>query len=56
MEILPEKIYIKRTLRKNFQIIFQDPFSSLSPRMTINQILSEGIVSLLKIDNKVNIT
>ena len=34
-----------RSLRKNFQIIFQDPFSSLSPRMTIKQIISEGIVN-----------
>lgn len=42
------------SLRKNFQIIFQDPFSSLSPRMTIKQIISEGIVSLLNIhDDKV---
>lgn len=38
-----------RSLRKNFQIIFQDPFSSLSPRMTIKQIISEGIVNLLNI-------
>ena len=43
-----------RSLRKNFQIIFQDPFSSLSPRMTIKQIISEGIVNLLNIyDEKV---
>ena len=43
-----------RSLRKNFQIIFQDPFSSLSPRMTIKQIISEGIVNLLNIyDDKV---
>jgi microcin C transport system ATP-binding protein len=30
-------------LRKNMQIIFQDPFSSLSPRMTIQEIVSEGL-------------
>jgi microcin C transport system ATP-binding protein len=29
--------------RKNMQIIFQDPFSSLSPRMTIEEIISEGL-------------
>jgi oligopeptide/dipeptide ABC transporter ATP-binding protein len=30
-----------RKARKDMQIIFQDPFSSLNPRMTINQIISE---------------
>ena len=29
-----------RTLRKEMQIIFQDPYSSLNPRMTVNQILA----------------
>ena len=32
-----------RPLRKNIQIIFQDPFSSLSPRMTIEEIVREGL-------------
>ena len=30
--------------RRKVQIIFQDPFSSLSPRMTLNDILSEPLV------------
>ena len=34
-----------RESRCDFQIVFQDPYSSLSPRMTILEILSEGIVS-----------
>jgi len=36
------KIKLKN-LRKNIQIVFQDPFSSLSPRMNVLEILSEGI-------------
>ena len=32
-----------RLNRKNFQIVFQDPFSSLSPRLSVKEILSEGI-------------
>jgi len=32
-----------RPLRKNLQIIFQDPFSSLSPRLTVGQIIAEGM-------------
>ena len=30
-----------RTLRRKMQLIFQDPYSSLNPRMTVNQILSD---------------
>jgi oligopeptide/dipeptide ABC transporter ATP-binding protein len=31
-------------LRRKLQIIFQDPFSSLNPRMTVMDILTEGLV------------
>jgi len=37
-----------RKFRKKFQIVFQDPFSSLSPRYTIKEILSEGILAFDK--------
>ena len=32
-----------RYQRKDFQIVFQDPYSSLSPRLNILEILSEGL-------------
>ena len=33
-----------RPLRRSLQIIFQDPFSSLNPRMTIADIVTEGLI------------
>jgi len=33
-----------RALRKRMQIIFQDPYASLDPRMTVEQIVAEGMV------------
>jgi microcin C transport system ATP-binding protein len=32
-----------RPLRRELQIVFQDPFSSLSPRMSVAQIVEEGL-------------
>ena len=33
-----------RRMRKDMQIIFQDPYSSLNPRMTVSQIIMEPII------------
>lgn len=48
-----------RSYRNEFQIIFQDPFSSLNPRKRVFEILAEPlvvhkIVQLNELDNKVN--
>ncbi|MAC76647.1 MAG: microcin ABC transporter ATP-binding protein [Rhodobacteraceae bacterium] len=38
-----------RRLRKDMQIVFQDPFGSLSPRMTCAEIIAEGL-TIHKVD------
>ena len=35
-------------MRSDMQIVFQDPFRSLSPRMTCAQIIAEGLSSSIK--------
>jgi peptide/nickel transport system ATP-binding protein len=40
LELSPAEM---RELRKEMQIIFQDPFSSLDPRMTVSEIIEEPI-------------
>ena len=33
----------RRSMRKEIQVVFQDPLSSLSPRLTVEQIVGEGL-------------
>ncbi|MDD3631759.1 MAG: ABC transporter ATP-binding protein [Atribacterota bacterium] len=44
-----------RRYRKDLQIIFQDPYSSLDPRMRIKNIVAEGIVTHKLYDSKTRV-
>jgi microcin C transport system ATP-binding protein len=33
-----------KTMRRHVQVVFQDPFSSLSPRMTVGELVGEGLL------------
>jgi microcin C transport system ATP-binding protein len=37
-----------RPFRKNMQVVFQDPYGSLSPRLSVTQIVEEGLLVLNK--------
>lgn len=42
-DLVPLKGETLRRLRPNFQMIFQDPYSSLSPRLPIGELIAEGV-------------
>ena len=42
-EITQYKEHEFKPMRKNIQMIFQDPYSSLNPRMTVAQSIAEGV-------------
>lgn len=35
---------VNKDIRRQVQVVFQDPFSSLSPRMTVDEIVGEGLL------------
>jgi peptide/nickel transport system ATP-binding protein len=42
-----------RARRADFQIVFQDPYASLNPRMRVQDILMEGMAALGRLDSSV---
>ena len=42
-EIIGVSRKARRNLRKDMQIVFQDPFGALSPRMSVGEIILEGL-------------
>lgn len=44
-----------KTMREKMQIIFQDPYASLNPRMSVSELISEPIKIFKKVNGKANI-
>lgn len=45
-DLLTASRRIMQKLRRRIQIVFQDPFASLDPRMRVGEVLDEGLVAL----------
>ncbi|MDR5699032.1 ATP-binding cassette domain-containing protein [Agromyces aerolatus] len=43
-EIVGASSATKRRIRRDVQMVFQDPFASLSPRMTVEELVGEGLL------------
>jgi oligopeptide/dipeptide ABC transporter ATP-binding protein len=43
IDVLSQPLAAMRTLRRDMQIVFQDPFSSLNPRLTVAQTIEEPL-------------
>ena len=51
LSLLPDKAI--RNKRKKMQMIFQDPYASLNPRMSVNEIVSEPMLVHEQFDKKI---
>ncbi|CAA0121782.1 putative ABC transporter ATP-binding protein YejF [BD1-7 clade bacterium] len=49
---LPEKQF--RPHRKDLQMVFQDPFASLNPRMSVAHIVAEGFKAMSSVNNELS--
>lgn len=56
IDITNAKGKVRRELRRNMQLIFQDPFSSLDPRMCVRELIAEPLVEFKVCRGRAEIT